>query len=399
MDSDYEAAIGLWDEDLAICRTIGDELGVAHALFSLAKVALARGDHRKAEGLYGDSLARLRSLGDTRGVAAVLTDLGNLDFFEGNTEPAMARSTGALAIWRELGDRQGIARALTNLAEEHLILGHHREAERHLIEAQKISVEIGDRWGTAAASVGHGRLAFRLGKTDQAETLIRAGLETFHQLHDWVEVAGALESLAGTVVVQGRAEQATSLLAGAAALRAEIGVPLPPVYRPGVDRTCAMARERLGEEVFEAIWAVGRSLSRDEAMAVADRERVAPAPPGAKGPGYDHEALPGLRTWHMMAPVSALEGLRLVSLGFSTPGSGQLRPAQPNPADVLHATDAFAVLAGLVVAAAEVAADQVERAAALRALVGADAAAQRGDPVGRCLRSGIRRRRGLAGSR
>ncbi len=48
---------------------------------------------------------------------------------------------------------------------------------------------------------------------------------------------------------------ATRLLAGASALRAEMGTPVRPADRPAIARAVDVSRSLLGDEDFEALWA------------------------------------------------------------------------------------------------------------------------------------------------
>ena len=67
-------------------------------------------------------------------------------------------------------------------------------------------------------------------------------------------VAAALEGLACVAVPQGDAELAARLLAGAAALREQMGTPMRPVEQSIVEQALATARSILGEEAFAAMW-------------------------------------------------------------------------------------------------------------------------------------------------
>ncbi len=75
-----------------------------------------------------------------------------------------------------------------------------------------------------------------------------------------------LEGLARVAVAQRRMEWAARLCGAAAALREDMGWPLPPAKRAKHDRTVAAARRALGEEAFAAAWVRGHALSLEEAI-------------------------------------------------------------------------------------------------------------------------------------
>ena len=64
-----------------------------------------------------------------------------------------------------------------------------------------------------------------------------------------------------------RPEQAARVLGAAAALRDEIGVPLPPGDRDAYERDLAAVRTALGEAALVAAWAEGRAMSLEQAIA------------------------------------------------------------------------------------------------------------------------------------
>jgi hypothetical protein len=64
-------------------------------------------------------------------------------------------------------------------------------------------------------------------------------------------------------------ERTARLLGAAEALRAAIGLPLPPAERPDYERTVAAARAQLDEAAFATAWAQGRAMSLDQLVAYA----------------------------------------------------------------------------------------------------------------------------------
>ena len=79
-------------------------------------------------------------------------------------------------------------------------------------------------------------------------------------------ILACLEGLSRVAVAQGKMERAARLCGTAAALREDIGWPLPPAKRAEHDRTVTAARGALGEEVFAAAWARGHALPLEETV-------------------------------------------------------------------------------------------------------------------------------------
>ena len=60
---------------------------------------------------------------------------------------------------------------------------------------------------------------------------------------------------------------AAKLWGAAEALREAIGAPIPPLERPTYECAVTAIRTQLGEETFAAAWALGRSMTPDQALA------------------------------------------------------------------------------------------------------------------------------------
>jgi hypothetical protein len=77
-------------------------------------------------------------------------------------------------------------------------------------------------------------------------------------------VALALEGLAGVEALRGDHKRAARLLGAAAALRAQVGAPLPTGERGDVDRITATCRATVGEDAFASAFDQGRMHGESE---------------------------------------------------------------------------------------------------------------------------------------
>ncbi|MDX1933911.1 MAG: tetratricopeptide repeat protein [Capsulimonadales bacterium] len=94
-----------------------DDLGQAHAIYNLARLASKRGDQERARSLYEESLVYRRQAGDRRGEAKTLVNLGAVAFLLSDYAEARRLYEQGLFVLSELDDRQGVATLLYNLAE------------------------------------------------------------------------------------------------------------------------------------------------------------------------------------------------------------------------------------------------------------------------------------------
>jgi tetratricopeptide (TPR) repeat protein len=96
---DFPAAVEQYEAVLEGRRRLGPEAEVANALYNLAfPVLFARNRDDRAHALATEAVERYRALGDETGLAAALWLLGNVHMFRGELEEASRSVDEALAI-------------------------------------------------------------------------------------------------------------------------------------------------------------------------------------------------------------------------------------------------------------------------------------------------------------
>jgi len=115
-----------------------------------------------------------------------------------------------------------------------------------------------------------GSVACETDEDARAAALFRESLElVWRFVGRAYETVACLEGLARVAAMQGRPERAARLLGASAALRDEMGTPLSPIVRADHDHASNTVHEALGEDAFEAAWAVGQAMSLEEAITYA----------------------------------------------------------------------------------------------------------------------------------
>jgi predicted ATPase/DNA-binding SARP family transcriptional activator len=228
---DNQRAKALAEERLAFARELGDGDAIAASFHQLGLLAADAGDHERARALYEEAV-RLGRLAGHRSLALWITDLGSLARWEGDVARASALLEEALAMHREADDKSGVAYALEELALVALREGRSRTARSLLAESLRL-------WHAAGAT-----------------NLI---------------VQGALDSHAAAIAAQGDAERAAQLLGSAEALRESMGI--RPLFQEKTESprnlAAAAARDQVGDDAFAEAFARGRTLSLDQAVALA----------------------------------------------------------------------------------------------------------------------------------
>ncbi len=235
---------------------------------------LAR-EYATAQGFFEEALTIYRNLGDNHGIAAVLTLLGNMARPQGNSVAARPLYAESLAICRQLGDKQGIAASLNGLGNVAVQEGDFAAARPLYEESLAISREFGDKHRIAAALNNLGAVAERQGDYAVGAALQKESLAIAWELGNTVGILPPIDNLGGVALACGENERAVRLWGASHALRERTSAALPPTELEERAAGIASARAALGEELFAAAWAQGRSMTPQEIVQYALTNKIA----------------------------------------------------------------------------------------------------------------------------
>ncbi len=262
---DYERSVALSEECVALSRKLGDETGVAFALYALGMAELNRNELGRAWALLEEALTLERASGDTADIARVLAVLGLVAVVRHDYERAVALHEEGLMLARRAEDDLAIGLSLRMGALAYSGRGDHQRANDLCEEG--------------------------LGRALEQGVLHQTG----HHLHVSAVLAGS----------QGQAVRSARLWGAAEALREAIGTGLVPVERSYYGPYIAAARAQLAEEEWAKAWAEGRRMTPEQAVEYA-LEKPEPSEEAESQDGYP-------------ADLSAreVEVLRLVAKGMT----------------------------------------------------------------------------------
>jgi non-specific serine/threonine protein kinase len=246
----HEIATQLATEALIIQRDLDAPAGIARALWLLGTNALAVGDIAQAQASIDEGITVARAAGERAAEALHLRLSGMLQRTCGEPERAVPFFDASIALWRTLGARDELCNDLGELA---LAVGHQGDLARARelwAELLPLAYEIGEAW----------------------------------------QVAMYLEGQAELALMDGRADLAARLLGAADAWRSKHEAPVIGYY-PSITHAFVTARERLGDEAYDAALAAGRALSLDEAVGEVDAMWTATPP---RPPSIRHDAAAAL---------------------------------------------------------------------------------------------------------
>jgi tetratricopeptide (TPR) repeat protein len=235
-------------------------------------LATRRGDYDRAVALDEESLALYQKIGHRKGTHGPLRELGTVAYHRGDYERAVLLNERALAVALEVGNGAGAGLVVCNLADALRARGD-LERARTLLEESLASLR-GQEQRMPVINALVNTLA-RLGsiqcETGEATLAAESYGESLRLLWRYVgrgyETVSCLEGLARVAAMQGRPERAARLLGASAALRDEMGTPLTPIARADHDQASEAAHEALGEAAFEAAWNAGHAMPFEQSIA------------------------------------------------------------------------------------------------------------------------------------
>jgi DNA-binding CsgD family transcriptional regulator/tetratricopeptide (TPR) repeat protein len=281
IQGDDEAAEELTLESLELHRSLRHKLGMSCALVSLGHLAIRHGDSVKASEMYGEAFILRTEIADPLWVARSLASLGYLAHFLGDYDRAVELHEQGLVLCREAGDKSAIGGALIYLSHEVAGQGHYERMNNMLDEAIGLFREVGSSHGIADCLAIYGKAAY----------------------------------------AQARWEWATVLFGMAKTLLDAIGLPMEPPSNTDLseyEQDVEELKERLGTEVFGALWSSARQMTPDEAIAYGrDAEPVAVPVVAPVLPSFLEAQSQPQATYPASLTPREVEVLRLVASGLT----------------------------------------------------------------------------------
>jgi len=260
-------------------------LGWARALTARGYLTVLRGERAEALALLDESLTVWRQLGDPRALAVALFFRGLAVAWTGtDLDGALPSFAESLALAQQRGPRWTAYFCLYCLGETARIHGDLPRAEALLGESLALSTAAGERWGAFHALYSLAFLALMRGDADRANELAQRSLTLSLELGDTRGSTYALEALGCIVAAEGQARRAARLFGAAQALREPLGDFLSATLQADRERAVARVRAQLGEAGFTASAAAGRTLSLEQAIALARGAEAADTPPSRLTP-------------------------------------------------------------------------------------------------------------------
>ena len=277
------AAVSWAREGLELCRAAGDAAWTATALNLLADAGLQAGQIEQAAGDVAEALAIARGAGDGWNEGYALGIQARLAGLHGKLREARELGEAGLGVMRRIDQQWGVAKLMLGLGYLAALRGDPAGALDCYLAALPILREVDSRPETARCLAGIGRVALDQGQLDVARQHLTESLRLSHSTGARLGVARALEAFAVLTAAEGHADVALQLTAAAEGLREAAG--FSPLAAGRQQRTLAAARN-LGEAATSRLWAQGRAMTAETAVATAlTAQPPVPAPRGNENTG------------------------------------------------------------------------------------------------------------------
>ena len=228
---------------------------VAQGLHSAGNLAWAEADYEAALGHFQQGMAIRRAIGDEqmimRGQYAVAMALSNLERYD----EALPLYKECLAYERRHEAFEDMVGTLNNLGYVHQQRGDHEAAYSHFYEAATLSRGFGDAARTAQKLVFAAEALLELGRTAEALPLLEEALGLARDSGGHLVLIEALEGVACALAAAGDAARAVGVLGAAEAARRRRGLVLSPDDYPRLVRAARQAHAQLGGAEFARLWA------------------------------------------------------------------------------------------------------------------------------------------------
>jgi tetratricopeptide (TPR) repeat protein len=258
--------IPLLEEALAIYRSLGDKIGQAD---TAERLAISNSDIERAIAYAKESLELSRELGNLSGIAACLILIARTTIWKGNLSSPAPWLKEALSICRQIGNHTHEGEALQVYGTLAFWQGDYQQATAYYQESLMLSEKTGNIFQNLWSHIFMAYAIFLQGDIQKACEMFEVSIQRTYKAGLTIALVFAIEGLASLYVNQKQLERAVRLFAWADAMREKIGDQRPPVEQKSVERDMAVIRSKLSDSEFENLSTNGRTMSVEQAVALA----------------------------------------------------------------------------------------------------------------------------------
>jgi len=291
-------------------KTNEEKLIRARLLVSMGIMSFSMGDNQASRSEAMEATPTLRELDDRRALAIALGFLCGACILTGHKEESIEVFDEALALAEELGDKYILGTVLSAGSRVDVFAkGDFTKGIEHHTRASELLKENGNRWSYGITMFGFGNLYMAQRDFEKSREKYKIAMQTMQELgsmrnvsmiksdlahilryegkyteaisayretiKDWqrlghrAAIAHQLECMAFIYKAMEQPGKAARLFGAAESLRQKIGIDMTAQEREDYEKEVKNLKENMDEEEFTSLWAKGRSMSVEEAIALA----------------------------------------------------------------------------------------------------------------------------------
>ncbi len=211
-NNDLPRAIALFNHAAQIARQLEDHAGMGACYFGLGRAYRNFSEIRIARDHYTSALEHFRHTGDWRKLAESYLYIGYIQAYEGDFRSALQSLKQTLTIIGEKDEHDLLGRAHMYLAVTYDNLGI---TNKSLVSYEKCIERFRQAGNITHLAINQNNIADKLvwlGRWAEAETLVKQAIEVLEESTMVAQYSGALDTLANLYVMQGKLDEADSLI-------------------------------------------------------------------------------------------------------------------------------------------------------------------------------------------
>ena len=240
-------------------RGMGNRPALAACLQSLGRIAMNENKLELAQVYLDQSEEIFQDYSNTIELNSVLSDLGLLAYLRNDFSAARSYLEQSLEHFRAAGIHSGIEMSLNRLGDVARCENDYQAAEGYYTECMVVYSESGDQDEIASLLHNLAYVTNQRGDHARALRLFRAALSMQQELDNQAGMAECMAGIASVLTLQGHLECAGRLFGAAEAMREAAGVILWPANLMEHERSLALLRNSMNEEILSAAWTQGRT--------------------------------------------------------------------------------------------------------------------------------------------
>jgi tetratricopeptide (TPR) repeat protein len=238
-------------QSAAMCRSLGDERGLAAALFEVAAAHSGLGDIDDADTFLHEALEISTRIGDIRRMADALNGMALAEQWRDHPKRARELLEQSLALFRKLEDDRGVASLLGNLGNLAAMVGEYDRAVELSRQSLAIFERLHDPQSTGWQLMNLGSFELKRKNVDAARPALRRALELVREYQDEWLSANCVDALAQLALAEKDCLRALRLSAFASAVFENIGVPRQPPDQIDYEHLMREAKVAVGLDAAE----------------------------------------------------------------------------------------------------------------------------------------------------